>query len=181
METTQSKVSQKVETKKELHYLTLPEIIKDHLDLVNKEFPKYPVKFIRTFNRSKREQTTINVEIHPIYLKALTLRDGNDYINPIMFASIALDLGLKYQNDRGYEVTEWNRNVPIRFITGSYSVGDGKYKALQIVFSKDNYFTHLFNYDEVKLIDKLIATNQLKVIWNEVPDKLVDPNLDVEV
>jgi hypothetical protein len=161
------------------NYYKMNELLSDHIDKV-KKFKKLPCTFMRTFSAKNVEQVSIRLNVHDQYLRSLVIKDGVDYITVSRFNNIALNLDLRQKNERGYDITEWNYNVPVRFIKGITSQGN-EYKAVQVVLGREDFFTHLFKGDDLSLLNNLEKKKLLKIDWIESPEKLsedIDISLD---
>jgi hypothetical protein len=171
---------QKQEIKKDVkvakatdEYMKLNEMLESHIDQV-KKFKKFPVKLVRTFAKvTGQEQVYIYLEIHEENFRQFKLKDGKDFISPARFNLLALNMGLEYKNAKGYDVTEWNLDAPVRFIKGKTKF-DNEYKAVQVVLSKEDFFTTMFTRNELKLLEKLEKKNLIKIDWVESPEKIDD-------
>lgn len=165
------KIQKAVETNTAVGYMKIDELLDKHLDKV-KDLPKFPVKLIRTFDKKKRERVSIQLQIHPVHYKALVIQDGNEYITPEKFNALALALNLDYKDKKGRDVSEWNFNAPVRFITGPYANSDDKYQAVQVIFGKEDFYTHFLTNDQKKLISRLESKNLVTIDWIESPEKV---------
>ncbi|HOI84496.1 MAG TPA: hypothetical protein PLP48_00340 [Acholeplasmataceae bacterium] len=157
-------------------YVKMDDLLNNYTDQV-KLLPKYNVKLRRLFSAKGREQVSILVEIHPEFYKALVLKDGTDYLSPERFNALALAIDLQYKDAKGRDLTEWNYKVPVRFITGSFANSEGNYKAIQVIFSKTDFFTHIFQRDEIRLIDRLEEKKLIKIDWIQSPEKINNVDL----
>jgi hypothetical protein len=173
MERTESTVVQQKEVKKTLKPATFVKLGELNPDIVSK-IKKYPVKFVKTFAKSGREQVSILVNIHDKYLKQLNLRDGGpkNFLTAEFFNLISLEVNLELTDKKGRDLTEWNRNVPVRFVKGSYTNLEGEYRSVEVIFKKGLYITHFLNYDQTRLLENLEAKGLVSIEWETRPDAI---------
>ncbi len=164
MATTETKETKKVPEFVKLSDLTAPIVSK---------LEKYPVKFTKVY-RNGREMASIYLNLHNKFLRQLNLRAGGpkDFISNELFNLIILEVGLELEDKKGRDLTEWNRNVPVRFVTGSYSNMEGEYKSIEIIFKKGLYITHFLSYDQQRLLENLEEKKLLKIKWEHRPDTI---------
>lgn len=154
-------------------YMKLNEMLESHIELVNK-FQKFPVKLVRTFAKvTGQEQVYIYLEIHEENFRQFKIKDGKDFITSARFNLLALNMGLSYKNAKGYDITEWNYDAYVRFIKGKTKF-DNEYKAVQVVLSKEDFFTTMFTRNELKLLEKLEKKKMINIDWIESPEKIDD-------
>ena len=161
--------------KKETKELKKEEFVKlsDLTPEIVAKLKKYPVKFTKSY-RNGSERVAIYLNLHDKLLRQLNLRAGGprDFISNELFNLIVLEVNLELTDKQGRDVVEWNRNVPVRFVKGSYTNSDGEYKSLEVIFKKGLYITHFLSYDQQRLIENLEAKKLLKIKWEVRPDAI---------
>lgn len=175
---TTKKESKEIQAKEE-SFVKLMDLTPD----VVLKLKKYPVKFVKTYAKSGREQVSILVNLHEKYLKQLNLRAGGpkDFISAELFNLIALEVNLELTDKKGRDVSEWNRNVPVRFVKGQYSNYEGEYKSIEVIFKKGLYITHFFTYDQTRLLDNLEEKGLLSIKWENRPDAIIKNDEAVDI
>lgn len=163
---------EKKETKKENTEQEFVKLSDLTLDIVSK-LKKYPVKFSKNY-RNGKEQIGIYLNLHNKLLRQLNLRAGGprDFISNELFNLILLEVNLELTDKKGRDVTEWNRNVPVRFVKGSYTNSDGEYKSIEVIFKKGLYITHFLTYDQIRLLDNLEEKKLISILWEDRPDAI---------
>lgn len=144
-------------------------------ELSSKEINKLPrikAKLIKSKAKSGRIMASIVVNVNEDYMKQISLRDGSNFLSVDKFNLILVDLNLELLNKDKRPITEWLRLLPVRFVKGHYKNRDEEYYSIEVIFSKDIYIRHFFDYDQTKLLEKLQEKNLMKIDWVQRPDAI---------
>jgi hypothetical protein len=164
------------QTKKELQVEVKPFIaLKDLTAEDVKGFKKIPFTFKIETTKKGKEIKTIAFELTKKHLKAVAVMPGGERLTQDRFDLINLSIELPENDTYGRPMTEWHRNVPVRFVRGK-TKNETEYHALEIVYKQFMYDTHFFNAnsDQYRMLQMLESKGLLKIDWIDRPDKIDD-------
>lgn len=160
---------EKKETTQEPVFVKLSEMTPE---IANK-CKRFPARFTKVL-RNGKEQVAITLNLHDKYLRQLNLRAGGprDFISNELFNLILIENNFELVDKKGRDNFEWNYNVRVRFVKGSYTNFEGEYKSIEVIFNRNTHLTHFLTYDQIRLIDNLEAKKLLKINWEHRPDAI---------
>lgn len=140
-----------------------------------KSFKKLPFTFKVEMTKKGKEIKTISFELTKKHLKSVNIMPSGQRLNHDRFDLIALMIELPDNDPYGRPMTEWHRNVPVRFVRGKTKNGT-EYHALEVVYKQYMYDTHFFNSssDQYRMLQMLEQKGLLKIEWIDRPDAIDD-------
>ena len=170
-------VKETKQTKKEIQAELKPFVaLKDLTAEDVKNFKKLPFTFKVDTTKRGMVIKTISFELTKTYLKSVNVIPGREKrLSPDRFDLIVFSIDLPLNDPYGRPMTEWHRNVPVRFVKGKFKNG-GEYYSLEIIYKQYMYDTHFFNSssDQLRLLQMLEEKGLLKIDWIERPDAIDD-------
>lgn len=135
---------------------------------------RIPAKLKRTFGKkSGQEIVSISLNIEDDHFRELKLNDGGQYLNAQRFNLIKLELNLPLKDPKGRPLSQWDLNVPVRFVHGVTKT-DNEFHIVQVAFGRELFINSFLQDEDVKLIKKLESMKKVDIKWVESPEKLDD-------
>lgn len=168
MQTNEIKKEQKQTTKKNESFVALKDLTPEMVST----FQKVPVRFSRTERKNGAGfLTSINIKLFDDFLTDLRIAPGGNYLTVDRFDLITSVIKLPKTDERGRLLSEWVRNVPVRFVKGKYEDGTD-YLSLEIIYKQYYYDTHFFSSDQRRLIE-FKESDGLKINWYERTESII--------
>ena len=176
MEKEIKKQNENKEVKKEIEndlkvnnqFISLKDLKKEDL----KDFIQLPV--ILEKGRTNKGKTTysIKVNIDSTFMPELNIRPNGDYLTADIFNELLLNIDAPTKDARGYDQRIWRYNTYARFVKGQYTLQNGEYYSLELLFKNGVYFTHFFDLHQTNILNGLIKKGIFKYKFFERPEKI---------